>query len=172
VLLDSGCECARTTSAAEAVNRAAPGSAVLILADGYPDTRTSVPPEVFERATAKNLRLYVEYPAAIPGLAFGEPQQTSWERAVVASDRGGLADQVADGETGLLVPPGDAGALAAAMARLLADGDLRARMGEAGRRRFERGFSAAAVIGRIEALYERVLSGTVATRTRSATIGK
>lgn len=51
---------------------------------------------------------------------------------VVASRSGGLADIVRDGETGLLVPPGDARALAEALARLLDDAALRGRMGQAG----------------------------------------
>src|SRR5207302_1437428 len=50
---------------------------------------------------------------------------------------GGAIPEVAgpDGETCLAVPPGDAGALAAALGRLLGDAPLRARLGEAGRRR-------------------------------------
>jgi glycosyltransferase involved in cell wall biosynthesis len=54
---------------------------------------------------------------------------------VVASAVGGLRDLVVDGETGILVPPGDVAALRAALERLLADGDLRRRLGEAGRER-------------------------------------
>jgi len=54
---------------------------------------------------------------------------------VVASRVGGLAEVVADEETGLLVPPGDAPALAAALARLARDPDLRGRLGAAGRAR-------------------------------------
>jgi glycosyltransferase involved in cell wall biosynthesis len=54
---------------------------------------------------------------------------------VVASDVGGVGELVADGSTGLLAPAGDAGALAAAVQRLLDDRELRHRMGEAGRRR-------------------------------------
>jgi glycosyltransferase involved in cell wall biosynthesis len=54
---------------------------------------------------------------------------------VVASRSGAVADTVVDGETGFLVDKGDVPALAAAMSRLLADQDLRARMGAAGRRR-------------------------------------
>jgi glycosyltransferase involved in cell wall biosynthesis len=56
-------------------------------------------------------------------------------RPVVASAVGGLLDLVADEETGLLVPPGDTGALRAALERLLGDAALRRRLGEAGRER-------------------------------------
>lgn len=52
---------------------------------------------------------------------------------VVASRVGGIPDTVLDGETGLLVPPGSPSALAEAITRLLHDGPLRHRMGEAGR---------------------------------------
>lgn len=63
---------------------------------------------------------------AVEALAAGRP--------VVASRTGGLARIVADGETGLLVPPGDAGALAVRpLARALDDPAARARLGAAGR---------------------------------------
>jgi glycosyltransferase involved in cell wall biosynthesis len=52
---------------------------------------------------------------------------------VVASNIRGPREQVEDGRTGLLVPPRDASALAAALARLAGDAALRARMGAAGR---------------------------------------
>jgi len=54
-------------------------------------------------------------------------------RPVVASDVGGLRDLVVDGETGLSVPPGDIEALRAALEVLLADRDLRRRLGERAR---------------------------------------
>ena len=54
---------------------------------------------------------------------------------VVAPAAGGPLDIVADGQTGILVPPGEAGALAAAVARLAADPALRAAQGRAGRER-------------------------------------
>jgi glycosyltransferase involved in cell wall biosynthesis len=56
-------------------------------------------------------------------------------RPVVASAVGGLLDLVAHGETGLLVPPGDVKGLRQALGWLLSDGELRRRMGEAGRAR-------------------------------------
>lgn len=54
---------------------------------------------------------------------------------IVAHAIGGVPEAVVDGETGLLVPPGDTAALTAAFARLLADPALRRRFGEAGRER-------------------------------------
>lgn len=73
-------------------------------------------------------------------------------RPVIATRIGGLTDIVADGETGLLVAPGDPAALREAMAALLADPARRAAMGAAGKLRVA-GFQASAVISRIEQLY-------------------
>lgn len=53
---------------------------------------------------------------------------------VIASRMGGIPELVADGETGLLVPPGDPQALSAAMARLIGDHALRVRLSKAARR--------------------------------------
>ena len=54
---------------------------------------------------------------------------------VIAPAAGGPLDLVADGTTGFLVPPSDADALTAAVARLAADPDRRAKFGQAGRRK-------------------------------------
>ncbi|MCB0971195.1 MAG: glycosyltransferase family 4 protein [Acidimicrobiales bacterium] len=62
--------------------------------------------------------------------------------AVVASAVDGIPEDVADGETGWLVPPGDAGALAEVIAVALADPAARARVGDGGRRRFAERFAA------------------------------
>ena len=59
---------------------------------------------------------------------------------VVTTTATGAIDSVVDGETGLLVPVGDSGALAGAIAKLLDDPQLRLRMGHAGRERMERDF--------------------------------
>ncbi len=56
-------------------------------------------------------------------------------RPVVATDVGGVRELVVDGETGLIVPPGDPEALAHALAELLADPERRARLGAAGQTR-------------------------------------
>jgi glycosyltransferase involved in cell wall biosynthesis len=79
-------------------------------------------------------------------------------RPVIASRIGGLPELVEDGETGLLVPPGDPAALRGAIARLLADRDLAERMGQAGRRK-AREFRTSNVIPWIERAYHRVMHG-------------
>jgi glycosyltransferase involved in cell wall biosynthesis len=60
---------------------------------------------------------------------------------VVATSVGGTVESVRDGETGLLVPRGDAPALKRALERLIVDGDLRSAFGAAGRRRAVERFS-------------------------------
>jgi glycosyltransferase involved in cell wall biosynthesis len=67
---------------------------------------------------------------------------------VVATDVRGPAEQVEDGLTGLKVPAGDAGPLAAALGRLVQDRDLRLRMGEAGRQRALDRYEEAKVLAR------------------------
>jgi len=67
---------------------------------------------------------------------------------VVAADVRGPAEQVLPEVTGLLVPPGDAAALAAALARLAADPALRERMGKAGRQRAVEHYDEAKVLAR------------------------
>jgi glycosyltransferase involved in cell wall biosynthesis len=77
-------------------------------------------------------------------------------KAVVASDIGGMPDLVEHGETGLLVPPGDAPALAHAMQALLQDRVLLARMETTSLARVGR-LKAGAVVPRIEQVYRDVL---------------
>ncbi len=72
---------------------------------------------------------------------------------VVATAVGGNPELVEDGVTGLLVPPRDARALAAAIARLLDDPALARRLGEAGQRRVANRFSLDAMVGATEKLY-------------------
>jgi glycosyltransferase involved in cell wall biosynthesis len=78
-------------------------------------------------------------------------------RPVLASRIGGIPDIVVDGETGLLLPPGDPDALRQAIERLLADPDLREEMGRAAQTRAAM-YQAAAVVPRIEQVYTTLLN--------------
>jgi alpha-maltose-1-phosphate synthase len=73
--------------------------------------------------------------------------------AVVASDVGGIPEVVTDGETGLLVPPDDPGALASALNSLLADPGRAEAMGRRGRERAIAEFSWPAIAEQTVALY-------------------
>jgi glycosyltransferase involved in cell wall biosynthesis len=77
-------------------------------------------------------------------------------KAVVATRVGGLPDLVVEGETGLLVAPGDPPALAAALAELLLDPERRARMGAAGRERRREMFSIEATARQVGELYREL----------------
>ncbi len=81
---------------------------------------------------------------ALEAAAAGKP--------AIVSDVGGLSDIVVDGETGLLVAPGDREALRAALSRLCEGEELRRRMGAAARQRAEL-FSAEAIVPEFEAAY-------------------
>ena len=82
---------------------------------------------------------------------------------LVAAAHGGLVEIVRDGETGLLVPPGDAAALAGALRRLAVDPGLRARLGEAAARDARRALRARAHAGRASS---RPTRGSAASRDR------
>ena len=78
---------------------------------------------------------------------------------VVASSISGVPELVEDGVTGFLVRSGDPTALADALQRLAADGDLRGRMGKAGRARVEREFSLRANAASLVGMFTRPPSG-------------
>jgi glycosyltransferase involved in cell wall biosynthesis len=93
---------------------------------------------------------------------------------VVASRVGGVPEVVEDGVTGILVPPGDAPALAAACAQLLRQRERAARMGNAGRERVRAEFGIERLVRDIEELYRELLDrsrgvpdGTAAAQKRS-----
>lgn len=86
---------------------------------------------------------------AVEAMACGKP--------VIASAVGGLPDVVADGVSGVLVEPGNAGALQEALRALLADPARREQMGMMGRQR-ARLFTVGTVADRIEQIYTELLS--------------
>jgi glycosyltransferase involved in cell wall biosynthesis len=83
----------------------------------------------------------VACPSRREGYGVVARQAMAHGRPVVATAVDGLVDAVQDGETGLLVPPGDVHALRSALERLLADGELRHRLGKAARAHAERAFT-------------------------------
>jgi len=95
--------------------------------------------------------------AALPSRREGLPkallEAASLGRPLVATDVPGCRDVAVDGETGLLVPVDDAKALANAIETLVRDPALRAKLGQAGRRRVEKLFSSTAIGTEIAAIY-------------------
>lgn len=92
-------------------------------------------------------------------------------RAVVGTRAGGIPEVVDDGTTGFVVPTHDATAMASAIVRLLKDERLRARFGDAGRRRVEREFSVERMVRATLDAYEalagrRSARGTPPSRDR------
>jgi len=76
--------------------------------------------------------------------------------AVVGTKAGGIPEAIVDEATGLLVEPGDAKALAAAIVRLLKDAELRKQFGDAGRARVEAHFGVDRLVEGTLSVYERI----------------
>lgn len=87
-------------------------------------------------------------------------------RPVIASDLGALGEIVRDGENGIRFPAGDAAALAAAAARLLADEPLRRRLGRGALATYEAEMTPARLAARLTAAYERAITRRSARRRR------
>ncbi len=140
--------------------RRADGLPLVVVGDGplrarVPGAVGFVPPGElgpwYERAAV------VAAPSRREGYGVAAREAMAWGRPVVASAVGGLLDAVEDGVTGLLVPPGDVGALRAALERLLGDAELRARLGAAAREKAERELSLDAAAERLESVYREAV---------------
>jgi glycosyltransferase involved in cell wall biosynthesis len=107
---------------------------------------------LYERAAV------VAVPSHREGFGMACAEAMAYGRPVVAGAVGGLLDLVADGETGLLVPPRDVPALRCALERLLGDRELRRRMGEAARERARTRLAWPAVTDATLAAYEEALA--------------
>jgi glycosyltransferase involved in cell wall biosynthesis len=144
----------------------------LIVGDG-PD-RPRVEAEVERFGLVQAVRLLGERPdvpellassdvfvlaSASEGLPVSVAEAMAAGLPVVASAVGGVPELVVDGETGLLVPPGDPELLASALGSLLADPGLRRRMGSSGRERAEELFDLAAFLRAHVELYRTQLEG-------------
>jgi glycosyltransferase involved in cell wall biosynthesis len=95
-------------------------------------------------------------PSLFEGLPVSVLEAMAAERAVVATAIGGTDEAVTHEVTGLLVPPRDPAALAAAIRRLQADPQLAGRLAAAGRERVQREFSSAATARNVMRIYDEV----------------
>jgi glycosyltransferase involved in cell wall biosynthesis len=85
----------------------------------------------------------------LEAMALGKP--------AVGSTDGGIPEAIANGETGLLVPPGDTDALARAINTILTNDGLARRMGQAGLERARRVFDMNAMVAKMQAMYQAYL---------------
>jgi glycosyltransferase involved in cell wall biosynthesis len=123
------------------------------LRDRVPMARGMLPPD--ELAELYGRAAVVVCPSLREGFGVACLEAMAHGRPVVASGVGGLLDLVVNGETGILVEPGNVPALRSGIERLLDDRELRRRMGEAGRRRAAERFSWDAVTRRTQDVYAR-----------------
>ena len=86
VVKTAGAETYRYDSPEAAIEAAPAGAGMLMLADEYPEKASEIPLAALKRLIPKKIRLYVEYPAALPGLTFGQPVRSRVERLVLTSD--------------------------------------------------------------------------------------
>lgn len=111
-------------------------------------------PEVFRRCHI--VCLPTKYGEGVPKVLI---EAAACGRAAISSDVPGCRDIVRDGMNGLLVPPGDVGALTAALRRLLTDVSYRRQLAGAGRAIVEKEFTDRIVIKQTMALYRDMLNG-------------
>ncbi|MCX5992169.1 MAG: glycosyltransferase family 4 protein [Chloroflexi bacterium] len=98
-------------------------------------------------------------PSLYEGFGFPAAEAMSCGVPVISTTAGALPEVVGpDGEAGILVPPGNADALASAIRRLMSDNDLRRRMGAAARRRIETHFTWEEAAKRTVAVYEELIA--------------
>ena len=109
-------------------------------------------------------------PSRWEGFGLAAAEAMAARLPVVATDVEGLNEVVAAGQTGLLCRPDDPEALAGLIGRLARDAELRARLGDAGRRRVLEKFTIERFIDRHAELYEALMRGPAEylTRARSA----
>lgn len=104
-------------------------------------------------------------PSLSEGFGVAVLEAMAASKPVVASAIGGVDEVVLDGETGILVPPGDPAALASAIRRILEDPVLARRMGEAGKVRAQL-FSRESMIAGTTRVYEQLLSSRGPSRAQ------
>jgi glycosyltransferase involved in cell wall biosynthesis len=109
-------------------------------------------------AILRGADIYV-MPSHLEGLGTSVLDALSSGLPVVAARAGGIPEMIEDGVNGLLVPPRDAGALAAAVVRLLSQPEESARLGAAGPATVAARFTADRMVEGNLAVYRRLLAG-------------
>jgi glycosyltransferase involved in cell wall biosynthesis len=123
---------------------------------------TALPPEaVREELWSSDILLHS---ALSEGISNAVVEAMACAIPVVTTDCGAMREAVTDGVEGFVVPTRDPRAMAGAVARLIADPELRQRMGQAGRERVLRDFSPERQVRQFLALYETVLASRGQTR--------
>lgn len=169
--------------AARSLRRGDAAARFALVGEGDPGNPASVPPrqlaqwkdegvvELFgwqeDMARTLSQSHIVCLPSYGEGLSRALIEAAACGRPIVATDVPGCRDVVRHGDNGLLVPPRQAGALAAALAQLIADGDMRRAMGARGRERVLAEFTVDVVAGETLRLYAELLGARVSTPSRA-----
>ncbi len=119
----------------------------VVIVHAVEDTRT--PLACMEAFVAPSLREGFGL-AIVEAMAAGVP--------VVASNAGGPAEIIEDGKSGFLIPPGDSSAIETALRSLLAEPELKIRIGQQGRRRAQERYDMKRVVQKVEEVYARALN--------------
>jgi len=96
-------------------------------------------------------------PSHVESFSYSLLEGMCMRRPIIATAVGDNREMMVDGDSGLIVPPGDVAALVQAAQRLLADAGLRQRLGQAARSRVEQRFTLAAMAARTTAIYREVM---------------
>ena len=96
-------------------------------------------------------------PSLQEGFGLAPAEAMLLERPTIATNAGGLTDLIVDQQSGVLVPPADSAALVVAIAELLRETSLRARLGQAGRQRIIEQFAAPKIAAQWEEFYRELL---------------
>ena len=90
------------------------------------------------------------------GLGLAVIEAMAMRKPVIGSELGGIPEVIENGVNGLLFPPRDTGRLSNAIDLLASDNHMRERMGQMGRRIFEKKFTERQMINAIEAVYDDI----------------
>jgi glycosyltransferase involved in cell wall biosynthesis len=140
---------------------------LVLIGTVWPDTPTSLPPGVVMVGEAPHALVLEAWRRSLFGVApsiWPDPlpgvvrEAMSQGKPVIGSAVGGILDMIDDGQTGLLVAPGDANSLRSAMASLLANPDLRERLGRAAQQATAQ-ITAESVASEFERFYASVQAG-------------